>query len=169
MINKISDEFRIKSSILIEHYQYIESYLESIYANVSQKGFFAGLDYVSKHNLTQLIKELREIDLAQSSPVLKASDYDKLWEICKRRNFWVHEAYYELAFNANTGDLKKQCSTVMMNKDLAEAESMRDYLFEKQLKSMEENRESIHAEIKESLEHASETVKDVIVDIKHYS
>ena len=42
------DEFRIKHSLLIEQYQYIELHLEGIYACICKSGFFNGLEEVEK-------------------------------------------------------------------------------------------------------------------------
>ena len=154
--------------MLIEHYQFIEAHLETIYASIYGKRYFDGLDKVNAHSLSRLVKELKTIDSKNTDPALTPSDYERLEVLCVRRNFWVHNAYYGLPFNANTGELKKQCDIDTMNHDLAEAESMRMYLFDVQQRESNKRRASINAELAEKLDDASKALKDVIVGVTFF-
>ena len=135
----ISDKFRIQHSLLIEHYQFVEAHLESIYAALSGKNLLYGLHDVEKASLPIIIKEIQTLEQRKKVCVFSEDDYDRLKNAVCRRNFWCHNCYYDLVFDRKTGNLKYKADTLQMNNDLLEAEDLRNYLFEKQSRICERN------------------------------
>lgn len=128
------EDFRIQHSTLIEHYQFIESHLESIYAIVSGKPFIDGLKDVEKHNIRQILQSIRRLeDNGASNGVFTDEEYRRIESILDRRNFWCHNCYYDLVFDKKTGGLKKAEDIQTILNDLRESESLREALFDKYL------------------------------------
>ena len=127
------ERFRIYHSLLIEHYQYIESHLEGIYACISGKGFFESLRDVSRDSIGRLVAEIKDIDKYRK--ILSEEKYEELAGLCQRRNFWCHDCYYDMCFVS--GGVKKQEDALKLVKDLQTAEELRAFLFERQRELME--------------------------------
>ncbi len=154
--------------MLIEHYQFIEAHLEYIYSFIYGKKFFDGLEEVSDYSLTRLIREIQKIDSKRKTPALTPDDYERLETIRERRNFWVHNSYYDLTFDLKTGELNKPWEVERMEQDLKEAESMRKHLFEVQILLGKQNRVSVEAELRDIFAKLDKALPDVIVGIKHF-
>ena len=123
------DEFRIKHSTLIEQYQFIEFRLKGIYAVVSGKNFFEGLDDVEESNMGKLIIEIKKFDSQRNVPVIAADLYDRIESVRLKRNYWSHNCYTSMAFKTN-GDPKNEEKIKELKKDLREAEDLRNILYE---------------------------------------
>ena len=127
-----TDTFRIVHSTLIEHYQFIEAHLESIYSNLSEKDYLEGLEDVKKASLPAIIRAIQKMEKEKGVSVFTAEEYDCLSHIFQRRNFWCHNCFYDLTFDFKTGNLKKPEDMHRMMADLREAEEWREKLFRKQ-------------------------------------
>ena len=132
-------QFRILHSTLIEHYQFIEAQLEGIYALLSGKEFSEGLEDVEKHNLARLISDLKAVQLKSGRKILTDNDLDRISELCRERNFWVHNCYYDLAFNSKDTGIKHERDSVRLKTAITTAEEMRDELFAKKKQLLEES------------------------------
>lgn len=128
-----TDTFRIVHSTLIEHYQFIEAHLESIYSCISGKSFLDGLEDVKKASLPAIIRAIQKMEKEKGFSVFTAEEYDCLSRIFQRRNFWCHNCFYNLTFDSKTGELKHSENMHRMMTDLQEAEEWREKLFAKQL------------------------------------
>ena len=127
------DEFRIKHSLLIEHYQHIEYNLENTYAALNDnKPFLKGMEDVEKDTIKRLISRIRSLQKRKQVVVLTDDECARIEQVCARRNYWIHECYIELVFNRGGGP-KKSGDIEILENDLREAEQMRNYLFEKKL------------------------------------
>lgn len=132
------DEFRLKHSELIEHYQFIEHHLEDIYADIQgKKDFYGGLMDVEKDNIPRLRKKLLELQEKTGIPILSEMDCAQLEEICGRRNFWCHNCYVDIVFDAWTAGPKKPQDIKQMEMDYVKAKQMRDYLFVRKIQLKE--------------------------------
>ena len=102
------DQFRIWHSLLIEQYQFIEMHLEGISAFFCNEGFMKGLKDGEKANLRQLLVKIETIEKAEQYPILSAEERILLNHVIERRNYWVHDCYTEIIFDAKTDDLKNR-------------------------------------------------------------
>lgn len=128
------EEFRIEHSILIEHYQFIEAYLEGIYAKKYGGDFYQNTKTVEGHNIRRLLGELKKIDKEQRCHTFKKEEYDLINSMCDERNFWCHNCYFELVFDIKTKGPKKQRDIERLKSDIWEARELREMLY---LKYME--------------------------------
>lgn len=126
-------EFRIIHSTLIEHYQFIEAYLESIYASVSDKPFVIGLQEVEKDSLGGVVREIKELEREKKVKIFTEDEYNQLRAIIGRRNFWCHCCYWEMPFDRKTGGPAKAQDMLTLFEDMKTAEQWRNQLYDKQL------------------------------------
>lgn len=126
-------EFRITHSTLIEHYQFMESHLEGIYAALSDKPFGDGIREIEKDSLSGVVRELRELEEKKHITIFSGEEYKQLRKVIERRNFWCHCCYYELSFDLKTGAPAKVQDVQDLLEDLKTAEQWREKLFQKKL------------------------------------
>ena len=128
-------EFRLNHSALIEHYQYIESHLEGIYAVLSNKNFLDSLKDVEFSNFKQIIAKIKFL----KPTIFTKEEYQHLEEVFQKRNFWCHNCYYDLVFDRKTGGPKKAEDAKRLIDDLREAEQLREYLYNKKIELSKKN------------------------------
>lgn len=126
------EAFCITYTSLMEYYQYIEGHLEGIYALLCPKGFFPGLEDVEQDSIRRIIHKIQVLEREQKVSILSPEEYEALFALCQRRNFWTHSCFWEKAFNKD-GVLKKPDDIRQMQQDLRDAEEMRDLLFERKM------------------------------------
>ena len=126
-------EFRIAHSTLIEHYQFIESHLEGIYAAISGKPFSVGLKEIERDSLSGVIREIREVEQKKNIQVFTNQEYDQLRKIIDRRNFWCHCCYVEMCFDRKSGGPAKVADVQQLLDDMKTAELWREQLFRKKV------------------------------------
>lgn len=124
------EQFRIKHSSLIEHYQYIEMHLEGICASLCRDGFIKGLQDVEKTNLHGLLVEIAKAERDENFQIFTDEEKARLKELVQQRNYWVHKCYYDIIFDRKTKDVKKRKYADMLNADIRNAEDMEERLFE---------------------------------------
>ena len=124
-------EFRITHSTLIEHYQFMESHLEGIYAAISDKPFVVGLKEIERDSLSGVVREIRELEKEKGITVFTDEEHKQLRQIIERRNFWCHSCYYEMPFDLETGGPAKITDEQRLFEDLKTAEQWRERLFQK--------------------------------------
>ena len=135
-------EFRIAHSTLIEHYQFIETHLEGIYAAVSGKPFWDGLKEVEKGSLSSAVREIREIEREKEIQIFTDDEYKQLRQLVERRNFWCHCCYYEMSFDMKTGGPAKVSDIHRLFEDMKTAEQWREQLFHKKIALLEKKQQS---------------------------
>ena len=131
-------EFRIAHSTLIEHYQFIESHLEGIYAAVLDKPFRDGIKEIERDSLSGVVREIKELEQDKKITLFTGEEYKQLRQIIDRRNFWCHCCYYELAFDLKTGGPARVQDEQDLLADLQTAEQWREKLFQKKVALLEE-------------------------------
>lgn len=68
-------EFRIKHSELIEHYQFVESHLENLYAALNwQRPYSDGMQAVEKDTIIRLVNRIRDWQKEKNKCVLSDED-----------------------------------------------------------------------------------------------
>ncbi len=92
------DKFKLIHSELIMQVQLIESDLRLIYAAMKVGDFDDNFDELSKANLGQIIKELKELDYSDGDPDLSKTDYDTIERIREIRNYWCHQCYLDYVY-----------------------------------------------------------------------
>lgn len=133
------EEYRIKHSLLIEQYQWIEFDLEGLYAALSEEPFCEALQEIEKDSIGGVVREIRKIEEYKNITVFSEDEYQELDQIRERRNFWCHVCYTE-AYDKHTGAPK---NAKMLSIDLWKAETFLERL--RQIKDMhiERNRDKI--------------------------
>ena len=126
-------EFRIAHSTLIEHYQFIEGHLEGIYAALSDKTFVEGVRDVENDGLGRLLGEIRKLEREKFATVFTKDEFDQLMDDFRRRNFWCHNCYFDLAFDRKTGGPAKVRDIQQMMQDMQDAEFWRNELFARKI------------------------------------
>lgn len=128
----ISDNFRIKHSTVIEHYQFIESHLEGIYAQVrsfcDNKMYISALKDVEKHNIGRLLADIRRLETSMGVRLLDDDCVAEIQAIMPARNFWCHNCYYDMPFD-KTGNPRNPADEKRLDDDIKTARRMRDKLF----------------------------------------
>ena len=132
-------EFRITHSTLIEHYQFIESHLEGIYAAISGKPFSVGLKEVERDSLSGVIREIKDLEKENDIAVFTEDEHRQLRQIVERRNFWCHSCYYELSFDLKTGGPARVRDVQKLLEDLKTAEHWRTQLFQRKMDLLKKN------------------------------
>lgn len=138
------EEFRKKHSELIENYQFIEMWLEGIYAGFNKGDFVENLQDVATTNMHRLLVVISKLEEKNHCEILSAEEKDAIAAAIRERNFWVHNCYTDLVFK-RTGELKRTSDIGRLQKALQESEDLRNTLFEKQ-------KNLVDAKLKESLE-----------------
>ena len=134
------EKFRILHSTLIEHYQFIETHLEEIYAAVCGKPLLEGLKDVEKDGLTGILQDILRIEREKKIDVLSDEECEQLRQLFVRRNFWCHSCYCALPFDLKTGGPARITDARQMLEDLQTAEQWRERLFDKKIALIKENR-----------------------------
>ena len=99
------EEYRIRHSILIEQYQWIEFDLEGLYAAVSDEPFCEALREIEKDSIGGVVREIKKIEKEKNIVIFSDEEYRELDMLRERRNFWSHACYTE-AYDQNTGTPK---------------------------------------------------------------
>ncbi len=134
--------FRTTHSTLIEHYQFIESHLEGIYAAISGKSFRDGIQDVERDSMSGVLREIQEIERERRIRIFSDDTYKQLRDLIERRNFWCHCCYVELSFDRQTGGLTRVRDVQQLLEDLQIAEHWREQLFQKKIELLEKNRKA---------------------------
>ena len=127
------EEFQIQHSTLIEHYQFIEMHLEGIYATLADKPFLNGLQDVEYDSINRIIHAIQKEESRIKLSIFTEDEYQHLYQVLKRRNFWCHECYTTLLFDARTDAPKKAEDIQEMYDDLYAAASLREDLYQKKV------------------------------------
>ena len=132
------EDFRKKHSEVIEHYQFIEYILECIYSTLQKdKSFMGGMEAVEKDNIRSLLSRIRRIQNDQNKCIINEEEYEEIIVICDRRNYWCHECYVDLVFDATSGGLRDLKDAKTLNNDIITARQMRERLFEQRMQLIE--------------------------------
>lgn len=124
------EEYRIKHSMLIEQYQWIEFDLEGLCAVLSDEPFHEAIREIEKDSIGGVVREIRSIERQQEITVFTEAEYDELDHIRERRNYWCHVCYTE-AYDKKTGTPR---NASILLKDLQKAEAVMEWLH--QIKDM---------------------------------
>ena len=127
------EKFRIMHSELIEHYQFVEMHLEAICAYLSGKPFMEGLADVETSNIAQLVHEIKRQEKEKKVSVIPVGYYDRLETMRIRRNFWCHDCYTKMTFDAKTLTPRNERDRKAFVDDFMEARDLREKLFQIQV------------------------------------
>lgn len=133
------EEYRIKHSMLIEQYQWIEFDLEGLYAAISDEPFCKALQEIEKDSIGGVLREIRKIEREKNIVVFSENEYQEFEQLRERRNFWSHVCYTE-AYDHSTGAPR---NAQMLSADLSKAESLLGRLRQIKEIHMRENRNKI--------------------------
>lgn len=89
------EEYRIRHSMLIEQYQWIEFDLEGLFAFICGEPFHEAIQEIEKDSIGGVVREIKKIEEERNIVVFFDSEYEELDQIRQRRNFWSHACYTE--------------------------------------------------------------------------
>ena len=133
------EEYRIRHSMLIEQYQWIEFDLEGLYAAISDEPFCEALREIEKDSIGGVVREIKKIEKEKNMTIFSDDEYQELDMLRERRNFWSH-AWYTEAYDKNTGVPR---NAQMLLTDLWKAETFLKRLRKIKEVHMEKNHEKI--------------------------
>ena len=133
------EEYRIRHSLLIEQYQWIEFDLEGLYAAISDEPFCEALREIVKDSIGGIVHEIKKIEKEKNITIFSADEYQELDMMRERRNFWSHVCYTE-AHNKITG---VPLNAQMLSADLRKAEAFLEQLRKIKNMHMNKNRKKI--------------------------
>ena len=136
--NMTLEEYRIRHSILIEQYQWIEFDLEGLYAAISDEPFCEALREIEKDSIGGVVREIKKIEKEKNITVFSDDEYEVLDLLRERRNFWSHACYTEPRDKNNVPQNAQKLSA-----DLQNAEDFLERLREIKDAHMEKHREKI--------------------------
>ena len=87
--------------------QCIECDLKKIYAGMANGDFQINLGEVEEATLGQTVSMLEALDNEDNAPYFSAHDYEVLYAVNCRRNFWTHYLAREIAYLSGQEQLKK--------------------------------------------------------------
>jgi hypothetical protein len=112
------EEYRIRHSMLIEQYQWIEFDLEGLFAFICGEPFCEALQEIEKDSIGGVVREIQKIEEERKIVVFSESEYEELDQIRQRRNFWCHVCYTEV-YDKQSGAPK---NAKLLRTDLVAAE-----------------------------------------------
>lgn len=118
------EQYRIKHSLLIEKYQWIEFDLEGLYAFLSDDPFHIAIQEIEKDSIGGVVREIQGIEKQQNITVFSPAEYEALDRIRERRNFWCHVCYTE-SYDRNMGTPR---NAEQLSADLREAETVLEWV-----------------------------------------
>ena len=118
------EEYRIRHSMLIEQYQWIEFDLEGLYAALSDEPFYEALREIERDSIGGVVREIQKIEKEKNITIFSDEEYQQLDMLRERRNFWSHVCYTE-AYDPHTGVPR---NAKMLLADLQKAETFLVYL-----------------------------------------
>lgn len=133
------EEYRIRHSMLIEQYQWIEFDLEGLYAAISDEPFCEALREIEKDSIGGVVREIKKIEKEKNITVFSDDEYQELDMLRERRNFWSHACYTE-AYDKITGVPKNQH---LLLSDLRKAETFLGRVRKIKDMHLEKNRDKI--------------------------
>ena len=113
------EEYRIRHSMLIEQYQWIEFDLEGLCAAISDEPFCEAIREIERDSIGGVVREIRRIEKEKNITIFSEDEYQELDMLRERRNFWSHACYTE-AYDKNTGVPR---NAQMLSTDFEKAES----------------------------------------------
>lgn len=131
------EEYRIKYSLLMEQYQWIEYDLEGICAALSEDPFHEAIQEIERDSIGGIVREIRRLEDRQNTVVLTREEYEALEQIRERRNFWSHKCFTE-AYDKRTGAPRN--ANALIN-DLQEAQTVQKWLRRIKEVQMKQNRD----------------------------
>ena len=133
------EEYRIKHSMLIEQYQWIEFNLEGLFAAISDEPFCEALREIEKDSIGGVVREIKKIEKEKNIRIFSADEYQELDQLRERRNFWSHVCYTEV-YDKKTG--APQNAKLLLT-DLKKAECVLEWVRQIKEMYMDQNRDKI--------------------------
>lgn len=130
------EEYRIRHSMLIEQYQWIEFDLEGLCAAISDEPFCEAIREIERDSIGGVVREIKKIEREKNMTIFSDDEYQELDMLRERRNFWSHACYTE-AYDKNTGVPR---NAQMLSTDFEKAESFLKRLRKIKKVHMDKNR-----------------------------
>ena len=124
-------DFELMYADTMLNYQRIENDIKLIYSFMSEGNVDDNYEQIENKTLGQMIRLLQDLDNRNETPIISASDYNFLKQICDNRNHWAHQVFLEFIYEdcedfTQTKEYNKQCRKLI--KDNARVERASDIL-----------------------------------------
>ncbi len=125
------ETFHQKVGEILMYCQCIEHDVKCIYAFMADGGFKENMQRFKEEKLTlgQIVYMLKAYDQSWDTPFLSEEDYDILFEVVHKRNYYAHNVYLSFCYLVNEEDFDRvyedECSLL-----LADVKKL-SYLYEK--------------------------------------
>ncbi|MCR4941072.1 MAG: hypothetical protein K5930_13385 [Treponemataceae bacterium] len=115
---------------MIEYYQRIEDDLEKIYARISDN-VVQGFEEVERDSISAIIRKIRNAQLQKNTHIITDEEMRKIEEMCKRRNYWVHNCFLKFPLDDRIKKNTEVNTTQELINDFFEAEKIVEILMSK--------------------------------------
>ena len=105
------DEFHKLVGEIMMFCQCIEENIRKIYAKRMPGDYGRNLIDIDEQHLTmgQMVTKLKELDYQLPHPLFEAKDYEMLFAVVKKRNYYAHKVYLSFCYIADSDTLFQQC------------------------------------------------------------
>ncbi len=94
------NEYHLCVGEILMYCQMIEHDVKEIYAFMADGGYEENLRLLQEEKTTlgQTVTKLREVDTSWDKPLFSPEDYDMLFHIVSKRNYYAHQAYLSFIY-----------------------------------------------------------------------
>ena len=134
------EEFHMHVGEILMYCQCIEHDVKYIYAFMADGGFKENMIRLEEERLTlgQIVHLLKEYDQSWEEPFLSEEDYETLFEIVHKRNYYAHHVYLSFCYLDDEEDFnysfERESKTIL--KDLEVLSKLYDKVEDKRLEYM---------------------------------
>lgn len=129
-VSEDMEKFYFYYAHLIEYYQRIEDDLEKIYARISDN-VVQGFEEVERDSISAIIRKIRNAQLQKNTHIITDEEMRKIEEMCKRRNYWVHNCFLKFPLDDRIKKNTEVNTTQELINDFFEAEKIVEILMSK--------------------------------------
>lgn len=137
------EEFHKHVGEILMYCQCIEHDVKCIYAFMADGGFKENMARFKEEKLTlgQIVHMLKEYDQSWDDPFLSESDYDILFEVVHKRNYYAHNVYLSFCYLANEEDFDRayEDACILLGKDVEKLSYLYEKVEEKRIEYMKDD------------------------------
>lgn len=137
------EEFHSHVGEILMYCQCIEHDVKYIYSFMADGGFKQNMMRIEQEKFTlgQVVHMLKEYDQSWENPFLSKEDYDVLFQIVHKRNYYAHQVYLSFCYLDNENDFNYSFERESRNiiKDLDILSRLYDKVEDKRLEYMKDD------------------------------
>ncbi len=142
------EEFHSHVGEILMYCQCIEHDVKCIYAFMADGGFKENMARFQEEKLTlgQVVHLLKEYDQSWENPFLSEKDYDILFSVVHKRNYYAHTVYLSFCYIVNEDHFnetfEKEC--VQLLKDVEDLSYLYEKVEEKRIEYMKDDLDLVY-------------------------